>query len=241
MVTVGRHERPTDLSLSPEEVDTVKQMEETDLIEAFQQLNRVSWMLGLPPTQKHAIRVKAKIGLRELAATVGVDRTTLWRWETGIRTPTSQIHREAYADVLLNLHVQNRTPPGVDGITKLARSLPQEPYDPYRDWPMNWEDPRAATMRAFKEAVWSAGGLKWLREQSGVTAAEVAGLVDRTSQTVSNWERSRNGGPNGGKEIVYSWLLWKWAQALNIQQMAEWREEFGVPLPWEMDKVENPY
>lgn len=45
------------------------------------------------------VREDARVSLREMAATVGVDHKTIDRWERGVRFPTTA-HVAAYADAL---------------------------------------------------------------------------------------------------------------------------------------------
>ncbi len=47
-----------------------------------------------------AIRTGSELSLRDVAAEVGTSRSTIWRWEHGVRRPTGQHCSMRYLEVL---------------------------------------------------------------------------------------------------------------------------------------------
>jgi transcriptional regulator with XRE-family HTH domain len=64
-----------------------------------------------PPAMARAIRLAAGVTQARLARELGVDRTTVLRWELGKRRPSRRVAR-AYAELLANLQAEMGTAVG---------------------------------------------------------------------------------------------------------------------------------
>lgn len=54
------------------------------------------------PEMRRLLRLKAGLSQAEIAAAIGVERPTVSRWESGVRSPRGR-HAEAYAALLRGL------------------------------------------------------------------------------------------------------------------------------------------
>jgi DNA-binding transcriptional regulator YiaG len=66
-------------------------------------IDRLTWLRALSPAERRAIRERAHLSQRDLAAAGGFTQTALSRWENGIRIPRGQA-AEDYARLLHRLN-----------------------------------------------------------------------------------------------------------------------------------------
>ena len=70
------------------------------VIESLQKLTRARLLAASGEARE--LRVRGRLSLGEVAEACGVDQSTVWRWETGMRVPRGEAAL-AYDDVLLSL------------------------------------------------------------------------------------------------------------------------------------------